>query len=311
MSQRSILFALLLTLPQALVAQRGGPAPSAETEIDSLPDIAIHGRHPTGCLATLAPQSMHREPVFLDATMPPHTDSVFNLQADLIAQDVAAEMRRALGARGEDAPIADGKLSWYSVPAQIVVTATRAGEMRWRARGIIDDSSATSLLAHAFDSVRARGTMLMIWPDDNTADSVLFRLTLVAQPADSKDVIYPHSLARVKFTAFFISVPDETPPRPADGQPPPKYPEYNERERVAGDLLMRIVIDSAGRVEPASIHDVWPSDRPRLAGDLGRYYDAFVASVTAWDKNVKFTPARVGVCPVRAAALQPMRFVTR
>ncbi|MEO8879842.1 MAG: hypothetical protein ABI446_05550 [Gemmatimonadaceae bacterium] len=57
---------------------------------------------------------MHRAAMFLAATMAPLTDSAFTLQADLIAQDVAAEVRQELGAHGQDAPLADGKIAWQT-----------------------------------------------------------------------------------------------------------------------------------------------------------------------------------------------------
>ncbi len=311
LSRSAVVLALLLVCPEMLLAQQSGPAANDLAGTDSLADVAIHDWRPSGCLATLAPMSMHRKPVFLGATMPPRTDSLFTLQADLIAQDVAAEIRKELGARGVDAPIADGKISWYSVPTQIVVTAMRNGDMRLRSRGAAGDSSATTLLARAFDAARARGTLLLVWPDNNTADSVLIRLTLVAQSVNESDALYPYALARVKFAAFFLSVPDETPARFVDGQPPPRYPEYNERNRVSGELLMRIVVDSTGKVIPSSIHDVWPENKPRLNGEMGRYYDAFVTSVTAWEQRVRYEPARVGVCPVTAVLLHPLGFMAR
>ena len=235
-------------------------------------------------------------------------DSTFVLQAGLIAQDVAAQMRKMLGARGEDAPIADGKIAWYSVPSQIVVTARRDGSMRWRGRGFLGDSSATLLLANAFDSARASGDVAMIWPDGFAADSVVMTLGLRPEPV-TQAITYTPGMSPIKFAAFYLAVPEESPALPVRDNDMPRYPDENERHRVAGQLVMQFVVDTAGKAIPSTIHNVWPEDAPRLTGDEKRYYDAFVSAVSAWNVRMSFTPARVGVCPVKQLVQLPIRFV--
>ena len=278
--------------------------------LDSLPDFAAVRLQPSGCLASLAPSSMHRVPVFLTTTMSPKLDSTFVLQAGLIAQDVAAQMRKMLGARGEDAPIADGKIAWYSVPSAIVVTARRDGSMRWRGRGFLGDSSATRLLASEFDSARASGSVAMFWPDGFTADFVVMTLGLRPEP-ETQAITYLPGMSPIKFAVFYLAVPEESPALPVRDNDTSRYPHENESDRVAGQLLMQFVVDTAGKAIPSTIHDIWPEDAPRLTGYKKRYYDAFVTSVSAWNRRMTFYPARVGVSAVRQLVQLPIRFELR
>jgi hypothetical protein len=81
---------------------------------DSVPDWAVRLEKPTGCLASIPRTSMHRVPVFLRASVAEHDDTTLRLQADLLAQDIADEFRRLLGAAGNEVPTADSNFVWYS-----------------------------------------------------------------------------------------------------------------------------------------------------------------------------------------------------
>lgn len=302
---------------RVLPAQSGGPSVADENVIDSLADFSIHLDHRlSACQAAIPASSMHRVPVFLAATMAPHTDSAFTLQADLLAQDVAAEVRRALGARGQDTPLADGEIAWYSVPSQLVITAWPDGRTQSRTRGFADDSSAALLLSRAFDSVRAREPVVMVWLDGSSADSIVVRLTLMPGRDKWENEQLARELryrgrGRVEFASFFLSLPDFLPALPKAGQAPPRYPRYNEQDRIEGQLTIQLVVDSTGRADPATIHDVWPKDIPRLTGGKKRYYDAFVYEVAKWEERLKYFPASIGQCPVSELVQQHIEFRAR
>ena len=116
-------------------------------------------------------------------------------------------------------------------------------------------------------------------------------------------------VAKTKFAVFTMSEPDVTPAVVKPGQPPPEYPSINEAGRVEGDVLMQFVVDAKGRVDQSTIHDVWPDGKPRLTGYLGQSYNAFVTSVTDWDRHLEFQPRRVGGCPVKEVVRLPLAFV--
>jgi len=251
---------------------------------------------------------MHNVPVYLSADMSV-SDSALTLQADLIAQDVAAELRALVDSSHSAMPNVDGKLTWYSVPAQIVVTARQDGSATWKAKGAGGDSTAAMLLGAAFESAQAHGTARLFWPEGTKADSLIVRLSLVPTYTGFHENNSDNMPRAVKFGVFYLTEPDATPARPKRLGAPPKYPFTNENDRVGGDVIVQLVVDSTGRTDPATIHDLWPADKPRLQGYLADYYNSFVTSVINWEKQMHYEPMRVGGCPVKQVVQQPIKFL--
>ncbi len=299
---------------------------SAQTEVaQSTPDIELPPANmldsasawqsnwtpPGDCVASAQMSDMVRELVSLDARMVPRTDSSITLEADLIARDVAAELRTMLGGSDSVVPDAAAHVKWYSVPAELIVTARPDGQMSWRGVSRSGDSSATRLLATALDSARRHGAALIMWPDGNAADSLVVRLSLL--PADFHEAQGFDSLyrKRLKFKAFTVSIPTESPALPIDRGRQPTYPKYNKTHRVSGELIAQFVVDTSGRAIMSSFRDIWPSDTPRPTGELEYYYNEFLASIRKFEAGEKFTPARVGTCKVRQIVQAPFKFVSQ
>jgi hypothetical protein len=251
---------------------------------------------------------MHNTPVYLDADMSPVTDSAFTLQADLVAQDVAVELRALIDSSHSAMPNADGKLAWYSVPAQIVVTVHADGTESWRVKSAEGDSSAARLLGAAFDSAQAHESARIFLPEGARADSMLVRLSLMPRYIGYLQVNSNHLTHDVKFGVFYLTEPDVTPALPKPGWPPPHYPSDNLYQRVEGEVLMQFAVDSTGHTDPGSFRDLWPDDKPRLHGLEAEYYNAFVSSVRTWEKILTFEPMRVGGCPVKQMVQLPLKF---
>jgi hypothetical protein len=57
-----------------------------------------------------------------------------------------------------------------------------------------------------------------------------------------------------------------------------------------------------------TVRDLWPADRPRLTGELGRHYRGFLAAATRAMKDARFEPARLGGCPVPQLVAVPFAF---
>jgi hypothetical protein len=264
---------------------------------------------PGDCLTSVQTSNMARELVSLDARMAPRTDASITLEADLIAKDVAAELRTMLGGSDSLVPDAAAHVKWYSIPAELIVTARPDGRMTWRGASRSGDTSASSLLATALDSARRHGGALMIWPDGNVADSLVVRLSLLSaafHEAQSFDSLYRK---RLKFKAFAMSFPTEAPALPIYGRRKPTYPQSNQMHRVSGTILAQFVVDTSGRAVMSSFRDLWPPDKPRLTGDLAHYYDEFLASIREFEAGAKFSPARVGACKIRQIVQAPFEFV--
>jgi hypothetical protein len=251
---------------------------------------------------------MQRVPVFLHASMPGHPDSQLMPQADLMAQDVANEYRRLLGATGSTVPIADTNFVWYSVPTQLSITAHRNGDVIVRANGSGGDSAATLLLTRAFEAARARGAALMLFPGGFVDDSASVYLTLRPDYVGDIPEAMPPGATMRKFAVFYLTEPEQSPAFPLANQRPPLYPSENERRRVEGSVLMQFVVDTAGRAERATIRELWPAGKPRLGGDAAYAHDEFVYSVQVWLRELRFRPARIGTCAIKQRVQLPLEF---
>jgi hypothetical protein len=303
------LIAIGIAYASPLAAQDSGFSDFPISLADSAPDWAWRIPQPEGCLAAIPASTMHSVPVFLYADMSPVVDTTITLQADLMAQDVATELAAKLGATPTALPDVTGKLSWYSLPAQISVVAHADGSAGWRAKGSQGDLSAARLMGAAFDSARAKGMARLLWPEQAKADSFVVRLSLWPQYlGDTAASRQPHE-HETKFAVFTLMEPDMTPARMKKGIPPPQYPAVNESGRVEGDLLMQFVVETNGRVDQSTIRDLWPDGKPRLSGARGEYYDAFVTSVTDWARFLFFEPMRLGGCPMKQLVQLPLAFV--
>jgi hypothetical protein len=307
---RCALVALTLACAPALFAQSDDSLSLVSSVSDSADAFLARADTRHGCFNTIAPSTMHRAPVYLQARMPPHTDTAFTSQADLMAQDVAAELRTLFGAHGAEVPSADSIMAWYAVPSRLTVIAHADGRVTRYVRSTLWDTTASVLLARAFDVARAHNTALMLWPENSTSDSVIVRLSLRAPSVTDTGVVTVAGDVGIRFTVFSLLQPERFPALPLEKQGYPRYPVENERRRVSGSLLLQFEVDTAGKVDPKTIHDVWPAAVPRLTGEPGRYYDSFVDAVASWAKHARFSPSRIGTCPVRQTVQLPIKFVT-
>jgi TonB family protein len=83
---------------------------------------------------------------------------------------------------------------------------------------------------------------------------------------------------------------------PSAGNPSPAYPARLASAGVEGDALVRFVVDTAGRVEPASVEI------------LSASHALFAASVRRWLGQTRYSPALVQGRPVRQLVQQRVGF---
>jgi hypothetical protein len=291
-----------------LPAQRTDSPNEGRTFADSVQAAVLLLPKPEGCVAALPLASMHRVRVLLDATLPTYSEGDFRLQADLMAQDIAAELRKLLGASGDTIPTADTTFVWYSVPTALTVVAHSNGEMSARPLGAIGDSAATLLLLRAYNVARAQSEAFIAWPDGHVGDSLVLHLELRPEyVGDKPRLMEPGKVIR-KFVAFYLTEPERVSAFQLLGQGIPVYPAREEMNRLEGEVLLQFIIDSTGRVERESIHDPWPVDKPYPRGYSATIYEDFARSAKSWIRDLRFSPARIGTCLVSQAALLPLRF---
>jgi hypothetical protein len=307
----SITIVLALSIVPAAAAQ-GSLTRAAYDSIDtdSMAESYMQSSRPfaaSACEASIRAEKTMSHEILLRAS-PVDTEPAVAVQADLMAQDVASQVVALLGGTEDKLPVADRLMTWRSLPAQLLVTihpdgsATRRGVGAWR------DTTATSLLVRAFDAARANGAARFIVPDNISSRPVVVRLVLDMELYAPGGQTKPPATARPGFAAFLMPYATESPAYPRRNNPRPRYPVGAEMSRMGGYVLMRFIVDTLGRAASASIHDLWPSDKPRLTGYLATYYDGFVSAVKAVLPTWRFSPALLGSCPVRQVVDLPIAF---
>src|SRR5690348_9255062 len=90
---------------------------------------------------------------------------------------------------------------------------------------------------------------------------------------------------------------DQEPPVAINGDSPIQYPPRLYDQRVEGDVVLRLFVDSLGRMLPES---------SRVAESSG--YPALDSAALAGARRLRFAPARRHGLPVATAFLQPIEF---
>ena len=264
--------------------------------------------HFSACVLALPPDQLKRTEVYLHAMIADSDNSALVVQADLMAQDVAESMRRRMGGASDELPYGDSVVKPWSVPAMLIVTMRADGSATRRAASLSGDTLAASMLLNAFDEVRKNGKALVIWPDGYAVDSLIVRLVLwptaLTRDGSMRMIKATHS----RFGVFRILEPIERPARAKPNQPTPAYPYSDMVHRVSGWLLLEFVVDSSGHAVPSTMHDMWPRGKPRLTGELRRYYDDFVEATKTAVATWQFYPASVGSCHVQQIVQLPIAY---
>ena len=89
----------------------------------------------------------------------------------------------------------------------------------------------------------------------------------------------------------------QEPPVPLDAESPIQYPPKLFDQHVEGDVVLRLVVDSTGRLLPEST---------RVAESSG--YRALDSAAVAGARNLHFAPARRRGVAVSTAFLEPIEF---
>ena len=93
------------------------------------------------------------------------------------------------------------------------------------------------------------------------------------------------------------TAPDQDPPVALNGDSPIQYPPRLYDQKVEGDVVLRLFVDSAGGLRPEST---------RVAESSG--YPALDSAALAGARKLRFAPARRHGLPVATAFLQPVEF---
>ncbi len=221
-----------------------------------------------------------------------------------LPQNVLGEVRTQLGDPSDSSADVSPRVSWRALPVRLEITARGDGPIVGVVRGPLVDSSASTLLAHAFENAQRKGAVLMPWRNKAGAEPVVVSLWLSAPSVDSTGKWKrpdPNDL-----TAFWTQLPARSDLKVVS-LAKLRYPKENERNHAEGDVRVRFVVDSTGRAQATTIHDVPPDDRA-VANMTADEYDAFVVVTREWVLNSTYSPERIGGCAIESMAEQPVKF---
>ncbi|HEY7894538.1 MAG TPA: energy transducer TonB [Gemmatimonadaceae bacterium] len=261
---------------------------------------------PSQCADTLQPANLMRVTVYQEVSAK-DTASALVSQLDLVAQRIAIAVRTALGAAGDAVPQADSLGVWMGAGRRLpfVVVVRREGAGSWRRDTNSDTISAkvTNLYAGALRSIPP-DSLWMVWPDGYAADSVVFRLMLIAASNTSHLSATTYSL----FAVYGTNGLREHPALLMKGQPSPWYPTDAEYRGLVGDVLLQFAIDTQGRADMTTIKVLRPTAATLSTSPFAHFYREFALAAEEAVRHDRFYPARIGTCPVRQLVQFPFSF---
>ena len=253
------------------------------------------------CAARVPDDSLVRVVVYLEPSVPDSARAALP-SADLLAQLVRDRVHGLLGAGRGTLPVADSVAAWPELDTPIEVTLHRDGRFTPRESGATGAARLVGRALVALDSAGER----VFWPDSLPGDSLVVALQLRHSRVYETGGVEPLRV-RVAIPVFSLPVPRVT-PIVQTREPRITYPQLSQRIRAVGSVTLDFVVDETGRVDPTTVREVWPDDEPRLAGELGQAYTAFVRAAREGLQEARYEPATRGGCPMRWQARQSFHY---
>lgn len=264
-----------------------------------------------------------RVPVYVRVTVATRADTAAAPSLLLIAEAAATRVRAALGAPRDSVPPGDSlyaadvraargdsatRRAWSprTDSAGLRVVARRDGSLRWTPRRV-PPLPSTALLDRALADAKQAGEVL-IPSDIFQADSIVFTLDY----NQSFDVvggrIRPRLNGPATLIAFTARTAGEKQAATVPGTLSVHFPDGAAYGGAEAFVRLSFVVDTNGRADVSTVHDVWPKDRPRLTGTLGDYYEQFVEAATDAVVRARFYPAEIAGCKVKQLVQLPVTY---
>lgn len=262
------------------------------------------------CVYRIPAKAFKRVPVLLQATADSASSAILQ-GADFFAQSVAFKLRDLAGGSDTQLADADSVIWWGSLSGEVRVTAHRAGSLTWKVPEWASGAdtlrrSALAALRDAIEQVSSSGETVMI-PEGFAGDSVSFGLSLIHPTVTKEGKIVPVR-ARQPIPVFTIGVPWEEPVEPSRNADV-KYPELSRSLSSIGNVQLAFAVDRNGRVDTATVKEIWPANLERPTGSMLRSYEAFLAAVKRALPSARFSPATIGGCPTKQMVSQTFEFL--
>ena len=267
---------------------------------------------PAGCTAKLPLSGMARVAIYASQVVAIPSDTIqaaiARSYAEEVTAGVAAQVRRMLGATAREIPEGDSVVSWRGARTSFRVTVQRGGGLTWTAvhpDSLTPARQGDALLARAL-AVYRDSMPPLTWPRGIRGSTIAFDIVLDGIRFDRNEVPFAPEMHAPQ-PLFSVMQPWMEPAREVHRRPV-SYPMRSSDNLAGGLMFLRFQVDTTGRVDMKSVHDVWPEDHPRPRGDLGDFYRAFVAAVRRSLDDATFTPARIGGCAVKSWVIEGHNF---
>ena len=232
---------------------------------------------------------------------------VYPLALDL-ASRVATHLRTEFPSQSSVQPLAmaEPRLTWRAFDFTLRVRLHRDGRVTWTdSLGDSASIAGAKLLRDALLVVRDSGERIA-WPPGLVRDSV--DVTFYLQPATvdrGGKPLFPRE--RNPMPVFRVMHPwIEYAVRRGPGDP--RYPVVAKAAGATAKLKFSFVVDTAGRVDPATARLTGHEDQPGQALLLLRHRHEFVESVRTFLERGRYAPMRIGGCAVRREVSQWFEF---
>jgi hypothetical protein len=194
---------------------------------------------------------------------------------------------------------------------EVLVTVHRNASLTWhvpewsRSADTLPRAGLT-LLKTALADVVASGETVG-FPDGIAGDSISFGLSLVHPIATREGKLIPVK-ARQAVPVFTIAVAWEKPVE-LTRNPEIAYPPRSRSMGAIGNVRLAFAVTKEGRVDPATVEEIWPAGLKRPTGDVRDAYEAFRRSVIKARPSARFKPAEIGGCIVNQKVEQTFSFM--
>jgi hypothetical protein len=277
-------------------------------------DASGQGAAPTrnACLDSIPLSAMRRVSVFVSPRLADSAGAGVAVLARLVTltEEAAQLARTMLGAEGSALPPGEPRVGWRSLEADLHLVSHRDGRTTWRVDSLngpddvrLDDAGAI-LLAHAFDSLLARGRRLA-FPESFSGDSIVWHLVLSPGAVDSTGRTSTPTLG-FGASVFSVMMPPWRHVRPERVRV--RYPEIVRKQGNTGRVVMDFVVDTLGRAVPSTVRDIRSAGESGSSGSEQVMYGRLVAETRRAVLSGRFAPAVIAGCTVRERVRQPFDF---
>lgn len=287
----------------------------AQASSSSVAPAPTQGPVARPCIAAIPDSEFMRVPVFVTLAMGDSARFTIPAAAMTLVRAATLRMLASLGVKPpatlDSLTPGEPRFTWDSIGRGVFITRNRDGRLSWALDENHDPQDRSSetlarLFGQALDSVQASGDANVPWPAQLDADSVVMYVGFERPKVRPLWKVEPVKTT-VAFPLFSVAAPMET---PVSVLHPPRemYPRTLLYRGVSGNVLMEFAVDTLGRADTLTMHDVWPAGRPRLTGKKASYYGELVATARYMASHATYTPATTGGCKVRQVVQQPFNW---